>query len=145
MNDGPEGIRTLDHPVSHEKRVMSRALNQAKLRALMENDSAGDRIRTDDLTINSRVLHQLSYAGLMDMHFACFINSFLSFRNHDHSVTFPYALVHESFTLHIIPLIDIPAIDENGCPHDSLELFKIEIVIFSMLGNDQCSIRILEY
>ena len=45
---------------------MSRALDQAKLRALDENRNASDRIRTDDRPVNSRVLNQLSYAGTWD-------------------------------------------------------------------------------
>ena len=46
---------------------MSRALNQAKLRAPEEKKYASDRIRTDDRPINSRVLNQLSYAGTLVM------------------------------------------------------------------------------
>ena len=45
---------------------MSQTLHRAKLQAHgIWRSSAADRIRTGDRTVNSRVLHQLSYGGLM--------------------------------------------------------------------------------
>ena len=51
--DGPNGIRT------HGRPVMSRALYLAKLWA----QSAADRARTCDQSVNSRTLYLLSYGG----------------------------------------------------------------------------------
>ena len=51
--DGPNGVRT------HGRPVMSRALYLAKLWA----QSAADRARTCDQSVNSRTLYLLSYGG----------------------------------------------------------------------------------
>ena len=55
FESGPNGVRT------HGRPVMSRALYLAKLWA----QSAADRARTCDQSINSRTLYLLSYGGRM--------------------------------------------------------------------------------
>ena len=86
---------------------MSRALNQAKLRALDENWSASDRIRTDDRPVNSRVLNQLSYAGTWD-NALCMFHKYFFIGGEGRGlklslVSFPYALVYEPFGFNILP------------------------------------------
>ena len=84
---------------------MSRALNQAKLRALEENVSASDRIRTDDRPVNSRVLNQLSYAGTWD-NALCMFHKYFFMRRWQKGgvggrelclVSFSYPFVYEPF------------------------------------------------
>ena len=67
---GPNGVRT------HGRPVMSRALYLAKLWA----QSAADRARTCDQSVNSRTLYLLSYGGNFQVKPAKFANYFLEWQ-----------------------------------------------------------------